>query len=374
MNEKMDKLKNIFLILKKKHDAIIEWFIPKDQPATSEKTTYYINLFYLWILSLFCVPTFLLRFGSFGMTSVVLTLSFGGMLMMGNPLIYKKTGSLAISRELFILGLYSLNLSELFYFKGIVSSGLWFCTLPVIAVLLGGLRSAIIWLLIDIITLLSFTLFYGNNLDFVDKTYPFWYQIYVESQVGLLFALTIFIVLGEISRLSAFGKLKKAHAQIHELAVRDALTGIYNRRFIWEEMGGAERRAQQGEATFSICLMDLDKFKSINDTYGHPMGDAVLKAVAACIQAQVRSEDVCARYGGEEFLCLLNNTDKDNAYVFAERLRKAVEDLVIEGLKVSISVGVSEYTPGEDFSKTINRADEGLYKAKEGGRNRVVLN
>jgi diguanylate cyclase (GGDEF)-like protein len=372
MNEKITKIQAIASWIKTKHDPILEWFVPKDEPATSERTTYYINLFYVWILSLFCVPFYLARFISLGMTSVAIVLSFGGLLMMGSPLIYKKTNSLGIARELYILGLYALNFSQLIYFEGLVSSALWFGVLPVIAVLLGGITSAIIWLAIDAITILSIHLIFGNNLDFIDKLYPFWYEIYLESHLGLIFALTIFIVLGEISRRSAFGRLKKAHEQIHELAIRDALTGIYNRRYIWDEMSGAERHAQQGEATFSVCLIDLDKFKSINDTYGHPMGDEVLKSVAAHMQSQIRTGDICARYGGEEFLCLLNNTNVENAFIFADRLRQTVSELVINDLKVSISVGVAQYAVDEDFSKTLARADAALYIAKENGRNRVV--
>jgi diguanylate cyclase (GGDEF)-like protein len=137
-------------------------------------------------------------------------------------------------------------------------------------------------------------------------------------------------------------------------------------------MSGAERHAQQGEATFSVCLIDLDKFKSINDTYGHPMGDEVLKSVAAHMQSQIRTGDICARYGGEEFLCLLNNTNVENAFIFADRLRQTVSELVINDLKVSISVGVAQYAVDEDFSKTLARADAALYIAKENGRNRVV--
>jgi diguanylate cyclase (GGDEF)-like protein len=357
---------------REKHDRCLEWFIPRDQSPTSEKSTYYINLFYLWLLSLFCVPTFLFRFAYFGMTSVVVVLCVGGMLMMASPLIYKKTRSLRVARELFILGLFALNFSELVFFKGLISSGLWFCTLPVIAVLLGSLGSAVVWLAIVIITILFTHFTYANNLVFIQNAYPFWYQIYLESHIGVVFALTLFIVLGEASRRSAFSKLKKAHEQINELAVRDALTGIYNRRYIWDAMGSAERKANQGSASFAICLMDLDKFKSINDTYGHPMGDAVLKAVAAHLQSRIRSGDLCARYGGEEFLCLLNNTNKDNALIFADRLRQSISELVIDGLKVSISIGVTEHQIGEEFSKTVARADSALYKAKANGRNCAV--
>jgi diguanylate cyclase (GGDEF)-like protein len=369
----MSSLKEKFNWIKKKHDDTVEWFVPKEAPATSEKTTYYINLFYVWFLSLFCVPIFLVRFASLGMMSVTIVLAIAAPLMMASPLIYKKTRSLGLARELYILGLYSLNISEIFYFHGIVSSGLWFCVLPVIAVLLGGLRSALVWLLIDLATILGGHIIFGNNLGFMDKTYPFWYEIYLESQLGLIVALTIFIVLGEMSRRSAFGRLKLAHEQIRELAVRDALTGIYNRRYIWDEMGSAQNLAKQGEATFSVCLMDLDKFKNINDTYGHEMGDTVLKKVAAHLQSQIRVGDICARYGGEEFLCLLNNTNKENAFVFADRLRQTVSELVFDQLKVSISVGVTQYLDGEDFSKTVARADEGLYEAKANGRNRVIM-
>lgn len=359
--------------VKKKHNDILQWFIPKNEQAISERTTYYANLFYLWILGLFCTPFFLYRFSSYGMTSVTYVLAVTGVFVVFSPLIYKKTNNLALTRELYILGVYLLNLSELFYFKGIVSSGIWFGTLPVIAVLLGGIGSALIWLLIDIVTLLGFHFYYGNNVEFMHTQYPFWYNIFLESQIGVICTLTIFIVLGETSRRNAFRGLKQAHEQIHELAIRDGLTGIYNRRFIWDEMGQAERRANAESQNFSICLLDLDKFKSINDTHGHEMGDKVLKSVAELLQSQMRQGDLCARYGGEEFLCLLNNTSKQNASVFAERLRKSVAETIVDGLNISVSIGITEYQPGEEFSKTVARADTGLYDAKANGRNCVVI-
>jgi diguanylate cyclase (GGDEF)-like protein len=367
------ELQALFLYLTQKHDAVLEWFVPEDEPATSERSTHYANLLYVWFLSLFCVPFFMIRFAYLGMTSVVIVLSFGSFLMLGAPLIYKKTGSLVVARELFIFGLYALNLSEFFYFQGPISSGLWLCSLPLIAVLLGGVKSSLVWMVIDIITILGFHLSSGNNLIFIDKAHPFWYQIYIESYLGLIVALTTFMALGEVSRRSAFGKLKQAHEKINEIAIRDALTGIYNRRYIWDEMTGSERRSQGGDATFSVCLIDLDKFKNINDTHGHAMGDAVLKHVAAYMQSRTRKDDVCARFGGEEFLCLLNNTTKDKAFIFADNLRRNISELVIDGIHVSISVGVAEYEHTESFDKTIARADGALYKAKETGRNRVVI-
>jgi diguanylate cyclase (GGDEF)-like protein len=171
----------------------------------------------------------------------------------------------------------------------------------------------------------------------------------------------------------------QATKQLHDLATTDGLTGVLNRRAAMEQLRlEIERVARTGQ-DLAVILIDVDKFKAINDTHGHAAGDAVLRSVAAVLRAGVRGVDVVARYGGEEFLVVLPQTDAFGALKMAERLRKSLakQDVRIENgsiLRVTASFGVAALAgAAETDEQLLRRADQGLYAAKEAGRNRVVL-
>jgi len=157
-----------------------------------------------------------------------------------------------------------------------------------------------------------------------------------------------------------------------EMAVTDPLTGLRNRRYVRRHLDGVLRGA--GAA---VLLMDVDRFKAINDTHGHAIGDAVLQEVAARMRGQVRAADVVARYGGEEFLVVMAGTTAADVLAVAERLRAAVaaEPVAVDGLvlPVTISIGVAVATQGMGAEQVLGAADAALYRAKRDGRDRVVL-
>lgn len=166
----------------------------------------------------------------------------------------------------------------------------------------------------------------------------------------------------------------KALATIEKLAVTDELTQVYNRRRLLEILKEQKAFCDRGNKTFSICILDLDHFKAVNDSFGHEAGDIVLKTVAGAIKHKIRDFDIIARYGGEEFMLVLCGTNGVEALTFAERVREIAEGVRFENMNdfcITISIGVSEYRPQETFQNTINRADKALYRAKELGRNRV---
>ncbi|WP_457568709.1 diguanylate cyclase [Desulfurobacterium sp.] len=154
----------------------------------------------------------------------------------------------------------------------------------------------------------------------------------------------------------------------------DALTNT-NNRYVLEKI--EEMLEKMGEdATFSVIMIDVDHFKKINDSYGHEAGDKVLKEVVDKIRSLIRSSDILIRYGGEEFIIYLPHTTASDALKLAERIRKNIEDMVIEvpggkKVKVTVSLGVAQREPGESLEEVIKKADEALYRAKESGRNRV---
>ena len=170
-------------------------------------------------------------------------------------------------------------------------------------------------------------------------------------------------------------KLQSSLTVIREMAIHDDLTGFYNRHHLMDLIDSENNRSDRTGSVYSLVMMDIDKFKNINDTYGHQIGDQVLRTFAAVIRGILRKTDFCGRYGGEEFLVVLTQTDIKAAKVFAERIRDCVENSFFPCLghdsRVTVSIGLTEYRTNEKTEKTISRADELLYKAKNGGRNRV---
>jgi diguanylate cyclase (GGDEF)-like protein len=170
----------------------------------------------------------------------------------------------------------------------------------------------------------------------------------------------------------------RLYRRIQDLAVRDELTGVYNRRGLFEiGRREAERAARFGHP-LSALLIDIDHFKNVNDTYGHTIGDQVLRAFAACCRQNVREVDVVGRMGGEEFIILLPETDLTNTHKAAERLRSRILEngFVTDAgeVHVTASFGVAEYKDSiQDMDELYRQADEALYKAKNSGRNQVAV-
>jgi diguanylate cyclase (GGDEF)-like protein len=175
-------------------------------------------------------------------------------------------------------------------------------------------------------------------------------------------------------------ELKKANERLRDMAFKDGLTDLYNHRYFQDLMDGELSRAIRYKRPFSLIMLDLDHFKKINDNYGHPVGDLVLKEVSKTIKITVRDSDIAARYGGEEFAIVLPETELKGAAITAERLRKAVEQLEIETngcrIDVTVSVGVTCYHPSIDTiekSEILSEADNALYNSKNKGRNMISV-
>ncbi|MCL7488987.1 MAG: GGDEF domain-containing protein [Desulfobulbaceae bacterium] len=171
---------------------------------------------------------------------------------------------------------------------------------------------------------------------------------------------------------------KRLAQNLHQMAIRDTLTGLYNRRFLEGNINPILAGIQRRESNMAILMADMDFFKKVNDEYGHESGDSVLKALSHILQSEVRHSDLVIRYGGEEFLILLVDCHpKEFAIQVAEKIRSKVEghQFRIEGgsLRKTLSIGISEF-PGDTaaFWEAVKFADVALYRAKESGRNQVV--
>ncbi|HRN62221.1 MAG TPA: GGDEF domain-containing protein [Luteimonas sp.] len=168
------------------------------------------------------------------------------------------------------------------------------------------------------------------------------------------------------------------HEEIYQLATHDALTELYNRRHFIEVVDKEIARALRHERPLALCIVDVDLFKPVNDSFGHIAGDEVLRTIAAIIRPHVRDDDIAARIGGEEFAVLLPESDAAAAVAFAERVRAAVADAVFapggSPRKITISIGVAALDPSAGSrSALMAAADAALYRAKQDGRDRVCV-
>lgn len=173
------------------------------------------------------------------------------------------------------------------------------------------------------------------------------------------------------------GELEEALQRIEDLAMRDELTGVFNRRFLMETINNEKLRGQRTGSLFTLCILDVDHFKRVNDQYGHLAGDQVLQEIARVASDALRQTDYFGRYGGEEFAMVLTGTMTEGAIVTAERVRRRIEEIdfssISPGFRVTASIGIADHKQGENAALTFKRADEALYLAKEGGRNRCVI-
>jgi diguanylate cyclase (GGDEF)-like protein len=188
-----------------------------------------------------------------------------------------------------------------------------------------------------------------------------------------------------LSTLANFGGIALTNTKlvdrIREQSIRDSLTWLYNHQYFQDRLDLLLNQAKREKGMLGLIMVDIDHFKHFNDTYGHQVGDFVLKKTADILNSQLRGSDLIARYGGEEFSVVLPGGDIKYSSDVAERIRKVFEKSELEfegkGLKVTVSCGVCAYSPliKDDIGKDmlVKYADEALYKAKETGRNRVVI-
>ncbi len=174
----------------------------------------------------------------------------------------------------------------------------------------------------------------------------------------------------ELSRANA--QLEQANAQLAALSLTDSLTGLSNHRAFHARLAEETARAKRYNSPLSLLLLDVDRFKTYNDSFGHPGGDEALRAIAFILQTHARASDLVARHGGEEFAVLLPQTDFQGAHSVAETVRNAIEKFEWPRRPITISVGVASSSPDDHFGcHLIERADAALYRSKAAGRNRV---
>ncbi len=226
---------------------------------------------------------------------------------------------------------------------------------------------------------------YGIIILYIYIYQPERISIKLELAQLLAFSCTISVMLytgSAIHRLR--DRTKKQYEALQEaleinkkLATTDDLTGLFNRRYFMEKLSQQKALSERDDSDFVICFCDLDHFKHINDTFGHQCGDVVLQKFSQILLASIREIDYAARFGGEEFVCLLVNTDIENAKKVTERIRDSLENYnfsdIAPQLYATVSIGISNFKQFNTLQETLVSADHRMYRAKHLGRNKVVF-
>jgi len=211
-------------------------------------------------------------------------------------------------------------------------------------------------------------------------------RIIIKLELAQLLAFTVTIAVmlytgSAINRLRE--RTKKQYIALQEaleinlrLAITDDLTGLYNRRHFMEQLSQQKALSERDDSDFVVFYCDLDHFKQINDTFGHHTGDIVLQKFSEILKSSIREIDYAARFGGEEFVCLLVNTDIENAKKVTERIRESIATYnfsdVAPTLHATVSIGISNFKQFKTIQETLMSADNRMYRAKQQGRNKVV--
>ncbi|MCP4722261.1 MAG: GGDEF domain-containing protein [Desulfobacteraceae bacterium] len=283
----------------------------------------------------------------------------------------RKTSRFDNASHIFIHSLFVLIL-YLVYSGGVEGTGpVWIFIFPVTAIFLYDLKRGLNYTLV--FTGLVLVIFFLPDQSLGATVYPMEFKIRIFVSYMTIVIIT---AVYEYSRQETFLRMKELSRQLDIMAKHDALTGLLNRRGLYDRLKYEHARMKRNKNSFSILIGDIDFFKTINDRYGHTTGDRVLKRLARLFAEQIRSQDLVARWGGEEFLILLPDTNVKGAYTLGEKIRRAIENLTVEysqkKVKFTMSFGVAEMAHDRPYEEGITLADRQLFKAKSQGRNRVL--
>jgi len=264
--------------------------------------------------------------------------------------------------------LFFILMTYLVYAGGVSNTGpLWVYPLPIILMFLLGFRQGLFY--VTLFILINALILFAPDNSLLQSSYPYAFKVRI---ILSLIVVTFLASAYEFLREKAFIDMQELRRTLENTAKEDPLTGLYNRRMYQEGMYGLN-------CTQGIVLMcDIDHFKSINDFYGHNVGDMVLVEVSKSIRNNIRKEDFAIRWGGEEFLIVLSQSSVNNGYIIGEKLRRSIENLSLKNkegvvVKVTISIGIAIADNTILLDKAISNADDAMYMAKSAGRNRTHI-
>lgn len=282
----------------------------------------------------------------------------------------KKHHNIQLSSAIILYSLYLLMLFLVFT-GGVANTGpLWIYIVAPVSLSIHGFRRGLIDIAV-FTTLIILIMFLPSTIEY-HANYP------IEFKLRLIYSfltVTFLSALYEYTRDHALKKTLELKHKYQKLANFDPLTNLSNRRVAYDILKQEQSRLNRNKEMLSILISDVDKFKRVNDQYGHNAGDAVLVELAKLFNEHVREQDCVARWGGEEFLFILPQTSAKNAAIIAEKIRSKVEKHVInyreDSIQITVSVGIAQFEAGSNIDDVINQADKYLYQAKESGRNQI---
>ena len=320
----------------------------------------------LFLLIAFAVESFVHHRNEYGIALLV----FAGLTIFAN--IYLRISGNRHAANTFIVILYGLLCLFLLFTGGAAGTGpIWYCVFPLLALFVQRLWAGTLSVLtLFIVTII---LLWHPIGGFDPSVYS---QEFKERFLAVYLTVSVMTFLYAFLRTSTEMLMDNLNKDLKDMADTDELTRLANRRRMKEVLYREVSRVRRTHGTFSLIILDLDNFKTLNDDYGHDCGDAVLRNAPGTIHSVLRSQDVCARWGGEEFLIMLPATELKGSVLVAERLRTAFEKSRVKfgdlELTVTASLGLSEFKFDSELDKCLQTADRNLYIAKATGRNRVV--
>jgi len=288
----------------------------------------------------------------------------------------KRFAFFCTSQQLLILLLPFLLMWSLGGFANGSVVMIWAVFAPLAALFFIDLKAATRWMLAFLVLLALSALLDRTFAAHARPMPPGLNTVYFLLNLGCGFILIAVMLHYFVKdRQSAYAKLQQSEVHIRELMLTDPLTGVANRRHLDARLTMEMSRQERYGPPLSVILTDIDWFKHVNDTYGHTVGDTVLKTFADHLASSLRTSDFVARYGGEEFVLLLPNTTIEEAIALAERIREATRRIRFAqaDLHLTASFGVTLARPGETMAEVLSRADEAMYQTKSRGRDRVSM-
>jgi diguanylate cyclase (GGDEF)-like protein len=288
----------------------------------------------------------------------------------------KRFDFFCFSQQLLILLLPFLLMWSLGGFANGSVVMIWAFFAPLAALFFIDLKAALRWMLAFLGLLIISTVFDQTLAAHARPMSAGLNTLYFLMNTGCGFTLVALVLYYFVKdRESAYEKLQQSEMHVRELMLTDPVTGIANRRHLDERLAMELDRQERYGQPLAVIMTDIDWFKQVNDTYGHAVGDTVLKAFANQLKENIRNSDFLARYGGEEFVLLLPNTGIEDAAAMAERMRAATKRIHVDelDLQITASFGVILTQPMRTMTEVLSRADKAMYQSKSQGRDRVTV-
>lgn len=270
-----------------------------------------------------------------------------------------------------LAGVISLGWSSGFYFYLLIVAPLLFLH-PI-----GSLRIKAAMTALSVIHLVLLSQIFQGETSLYQTSPALLSLINFANVMALFVILAYFMFIYSWAAKQSEKRLKELSSLWENLASKDMLTGLYNRRAMTDFLSEEVSRVNRGDKTFTLAMIDIDKFKSINDTYGHQAGDEVIKSISQIMSGHFRHHDMIARWGGEEFVIAFPETSIQSAASISDSLRKKIVATIIladgHDIQITVTIGLSSYKHEAGLDACINDADQALYFGKEAGRNQVIV-